>query len=91
VASKTNPQQDLTIDTEERWDKRTITVEGELWDKRKLARFLGVSVYKVDQWVSKKQGPRHIKVGVLVRFKPADVFAFLDSCPSGGGKARPAA
>lgn len=63
----------------------TITeVEG-LWDKRKVARFFGVSVATVDQWVSKKRGPRHRKVGALVRFHPDDIRAYFSSCPAGGG------
>lgn len=65
-----------------------------LWDKRRLASFLGVSVATVDQWVSRGNGgPRHLKVGALVRFRPDDVREFLGACPartpgkhSGGAK-----
>jgi hypothetical protein len=66
------------------------TIEADaLWDKRRTARFFGVSLGTVDQWTSprsSKLGPKHIKVGALVRFRPADLYEFLDSCPSGGGR-----
>lgn len=57
-----------------------------LWDKKTTARFLRVSVFTLDQWVSGRRfsGLRHIKVGSLVRFKPADVHAFVESCARGG-------
>jgi excisionase family DNA binding protein len=58
-----------------------------LWDKKKLAKFLDVSVSTVDQWITQKRGPRYIKVGVLVRFKPADVHEFVEQCRPDGGVA----
>ncbi len=63
-----------------------------LWDKRRLAVFLGVSVQTVDYWTSTgRGGPRHIKIGRLVRFRPADVAAYVESCPSAGGSVETAA
>ena len=61
------------------------TDQGGLWDKPRLAKFLKVSKPTVDQWVSKgRGGPRHLKIGALVRFRPEDVFDYLESCARGG-------
>ncbi len=50
----------------------------QLWDKRRLAQFLGVSIATVDRWTSHLGGgPPYVKVGDLVRFVPADVQAFV--------------
>jgi excisionase family DNA binding protein len=56
-----------------------------LWDKRVTARYLGVSVKTLDRWMSEKRGPKGLKVGVQVRFRPADVQAYLASCRTLGG------
>jgi len=56
-----------------------------LWNKPQVAKFLNVSTATVDQWVSRRTGPRFFKVGALVRFKPADVYQYLENCRSGGG------
>jgi excisionase family DNA binding protein len=58
-----------------------------LWNKRDVARYLGISPATLSIWVHERRGPRFIKVGPLVRFRPADVYAYLESCPGGGGLA----
>lgn len=55
-----------------------------LWDKKQTARFFGVSPFLVDRWCSRGGGPRYVKVGPLVRFRPSDVFEFLESNIRGG-------
>ena len=35
------------------------------------------------------RGPRYIKVGKSVRYRPADVAAFLETCPANAGGAMP--
>jgi hypothetical protein len=57
-----------------------------LWDKRRTARFLGVSIYTLDKWVAgDRGGPMHIKLNErLIRFRPDDVYAYLDMCARGG-------
>lgn len=47
--------------------------------KSELAAMLQVSLPTVNRWVSRGNGPRHIKVGALVRFRLADVHAYLDA------------
>lgn len=56
-----------------------------LWDKQAVAKFLGISVKTLDRWLYENRGPRGLKVGAHVRFRPADVHAFLESCDTLGG------
>ena len=56
-----------------------------LWDKRAVARYLGISVKTLERWLGEGSGPRGLKVGAQVRFKPADVQAFVESCAAVGG------
>jgi predicted DNA-binding transcriptional regulator AlpA len=52
-----------------------------------VARITGLSVASVRRWRLLKIGPRAIKIGVAVRYKPEDLKAWLDSRPTiGGGK-----
>jgi len=58
-----------------------------LKDKRYAARFLGVSIYTIDRWVMNGVGPRFIRVGKQVRFKPEDLADFVERNASGGAVA----
>ena len=51
-------------------------------DKKFVARFYGVSIKKVDRWVASGTGPRHKKVGVLVRFCVDDLIEYWDNLPT---------
>jgi predicted DNA-binding transcriptional regulator AlpA len=55
-----------------------------LLTERQVAEISGMSVASVRRWRHKKQGPKYLKVGAAVRYRPADVAAWLDSRPSGG-------
>lgn len=50
-----------------------------LWSIQDLADYLGVPVQTVYQWRMKDYGPRGVKVGKHVRFRPAEVERWLDS------------
>ena len=43
-----------------------------------LAAYLGVPVKTIYQWGTTRKGPRRLRVGKHVRFRPADVEAWLD-------------
>lgn len=51
-----------------------------------VARITGLSVASVRRWRLLKQGPKYIKIGAAVRYKPEDVLAWLESRPTGGGR-----
>ncbi len=50
-----------------------------------VARITGLSVASVRRWRLLRQGPRYLKLGASVRYKPEDISAWLDSRPAGGG------
>ena len=50
-----------------------------------MARITGLSVASVRRWQLIRQGPKYLKIGAAVRYKPEDISAWLESRPSGGG------
>lgn len=59
------------------------TIEALLTEKD-VARRIGLSLASVRRWRLLKQGPRFLKLGSAVRYKPEDMAAWLESRPSGG-------
>ena len=66
---------------------KTRTVNDDhLLDKAAAARYLGVSIKTLDDWIYRRRGPRYVKLGgKLVRYRIEDLLAYVDSCPTGGG------
>lgn len=56
-----------------------------LLNEKAVARITGLSVASVRRWRLLRQGPRYIKIGAAVRYKPEDISAWLESRPMGGG------
>jgi predicted DNA-binding transcriptional regulator AlpA len=56
-----------------------------LLNEHDVARITGLSVSSVRRWRLIRQGPKYLKIGAAVRYKPEDVSAWLESRPSGGG------
>jgi predicted DNA-binding transcriptional regulator AlpA len=62
------------------------TVSESLLDEKDVATFLHVSLGTVRRWRLFRKGPKYIKVSdASVRYRPADVDAYLASRPCGGG------
>lgn len=59
------------------------TVEA-LLTEHEIAQFLSVSVASVRRWRLFKQGPKFLKIGACVRYRPQDISAYLESLPTGG-------
>jgi predicted DNA-binding transcriptional regulator AlpA len=57
----------------------------ELLNENGVARITGLSVASVRRWRLLRQGPKYLKIGSAVRYKPEDIAAWLESRPSGGG------
>ena len=57
-----------------------------LLNERDVASITGLSVASIRRWRLLKHGPKYIKIGAAVRYKPEDVSAWLQSRPTGGGK-----
>jgi predicted DNA-binding transcriptional regulator AlpA len=49
-----------------------------------VARITGLSVASVRRWRFLHQGPKYLKLGSAVRYKPDDVLAWLEARPVGG-------
>lgn len=56
-----------------------------LLNERDVARVTGLSVASVRRWRLFRLGPKYLKIGAAVRYKPEDIKAWLESRPSGGG------
>jgi predicted DNA-binding transcriptional regulator AlpA len=57
-----------------------------LLNEHDLARITRLSVASVRRWRLLRQGPKYLKIGAAVRYKPEDISAWLESRPSGGGR-----
>ena len=55
-----------------------------LLNEHDVARVTGLSVASVRRWRLLRQGPKYLKIGAAVRYKPEDIAAWLASRPSGG-------
>jgi predicted DNA-binding transcriptional regulator AlpA len=56
-----------------------------LLNENDVAKLIGMSVASLRRWRLFSQGPRYLKIGAAVRYRPEDVAAWLESRPSGGG------
>jgi excisionase family DNA binding protein len=50
-----------------------------LWGPKDVAEYLGVPVQTIYQWRTRGYGPPGIRIGKHVRFRPADVEAWVDT------------
>jgi excisionase family DNA binding protein len=50
-----------------------------LWSIQELAEFLSIPVGTLYQWRSAGYGPVGRRMGKYVRFRPADVYAWVDA------------
>jgi len=57
-----------------------------LLNEHDVARITALSVASIRRFRLLRQGgPRYLKIGAAVRYKPEDISAWLESRPSGGG------
>ncbi len=55
-----------------------------LLTEAEVARITHLSIASIRRWRLLRQGPKFLKLGAAVRYKPEDVSAWLESRPSGG-------
>jgi predicted DNA-binding transcriptional regulator AlpA len=55
-----------------------------LLNEQDVARITGLSLASVRRWRLLNRGPRFIKLGAAVRYRPSDLAAWLDSRPAKG-------
>jgi predicted DNA-binding transcriptional regulator AlpA len=56
-----------------------------LLNEHEVARITGLSVASVRRWRLLRQGPKYLKIGSAVRYRPEDISTWLESRPTGGG------
>jgi hypothetical protein len=61
----------------------------DLLTEHDVARLLGRKLKTVQKDRLLGRGPRYLKIGRSVRYRPADIAAFIEICPSNGGQAIP--
>lgn len=69
----------------------TIQDFHKLVNDHEVARLLGVSTATMRRLRMQRQGPRYIKLGASVRYRPEDIASWLTSRPSGGASQQEAA
>jgi len=58
---------------------RKVTAAERLWTIEDVSAYLGIPVGTLYQWRSKEYGPPGRRMGKYVRYRPADVRAWVDS------------
>jgi len=56
----------------------------ELLNEHQVAQLVALSVASVRRWRLLRIGPKYLKIGSAVRYRPADISTWLESRPMGG-------
>ena len=56
--------------------------------EKEVARQITVSLASLRRWRLEQRGPRFVKAGVLVRYRPEDLEQWMENLPTGGTAAR---
>ena len=59
--------------------------------EKEVAQQISVSLASLRRWRLAQRGPRFIKVGALVRYRPEDLEQWLENLPAGGTAPQPQA
>ena len=57
---------------------------GDFLTEKDVAKQISVSLASLRRWRLLNSGPRFVKVGTLVRYRPEDLKLWMDSLPAGG-------
>ena len=52
--------------------------------EKEVAKQIKVSLASLRRWRLLQRGPRFVKVGALVRYRPEDLEQWMESLPAGG-------
>jgi predicted DNA-binding transcriptional regulator AlpA len=55
------------------------TTPQRLLNERQVADSCAISVLTLRKWRTEGRGPRYVKIGTLVRYRPEDVDAWIES------------
>jgi predicted DNA-binding transcriptional regulator AlpA len=65
-------------------DQRTARLKHRLLKEAQIGEILGISAATLRRWRLLQRGPKYIKIGGAVRYRPEDVTAWLATRPTGG-------
>ncbi len=65
-----------------------MPANSKLFNEQDVADRLHISLASLRRWRLEKRGPRFIKVGSLVRYRPEDMEEWLLEQPTGGSPSR---
>ena len=85
MANPSNTVQNRLQQKREREEAHRVWLDA-LLNERDVARITGLFVASVRRWRLLRQGPKYLKIGAAVRYKPEDISAWLESRPFGGGQ-----
>lgn len=72
-----------TVTTADAPDEALLLSE-RLWTITEVSTYLGVPVGTLYQWRSRRQGPRGLRVGNHVRYRPSEIAKWLrEDCDDG--------
>jgi predicted DNA-binding transcriptional regulator AlpA len=63
-------------------------MSNDLLNETEVAKKLHVSLACLRRWRLEKRGPKFIKIGQLVRYRPEDLEDWLRALPTGGAEQR---
>ena len=66
--------------------KTPVKTEKLLLNENEVAEILAVSVGSIRRWRFAKTGPKFIRLGSCIRWRPDDVAAYIASRPTGGSE-----
>ena len=52
--------------------------------EKEVAKQINVSLASLRRWRLDQRGPRFVKVGALVRYRPEDLERWMETLPTGG-------
>lgn len=61
-------------------DPSAAPITADLWDSATTAAYIGKAQITLAQWRMTGRGPRFMKIGGSVRYRKADVIAWLETC-----------
>jgi len=64
--------------------KSTYATEASLLNEYQVANLLSLSVASIRRYRLLKRGPKFIKLGAAVRYRPEDLAIWIEARPTGG-------
>jgi hypothetical protein len=67
-------------------EDQVLLSQARLFDERSASLYLAISIETLRSWRKQDRGPRYSRIGRCIRYSTADLLAFVETAPSGGGR-----